>query len=81
MNNRNLKKDADVYFQPSAWMDKELTLRWVKGALIPSLKSGDKQQVLFAVNADFTPSKNFVTYADRKLTQLFICCQLVIQKK
>ena len=52
-------KDVDVYFQPSAWMDEELTLQWVKGTLIPPLKSDDKEKVLLADNVGFQLSKEF----------------------
>ena len=62
-------------------MDEELTLQWVKGTLIPPLKSDDKEKVLFADNVGFQLSKEFMTYAERKLIQLCICYQPVTQIK
>ncbi len=48
-------------------MDDELNLQWVKGALIPVLKSDDKEKVLFADNVGFQLSKEFHATCRRKV--------------
>eukprot|EP00794_Sanderia_malayensis_P014737 gene14737-16272_t len=52
-------KDIDVYFQPSAWMDEELNLQWVRMTLIPALESDNQEKVLFADNVGFQLSQQF----------------------
>ena len=44
---------VDVYFQPSAWIDEELTLKWAKETLIPALNSHDEEMVLLADTIHF----------------------------
>ena len=48
-------------------MDEELNLQWVRGTLIPVLKSDDEEKVLFADNVCFQLSKEFHDISRRKI--------------
>ena len=48
-------------------MDEELNLQWVRGTLIPVLKSDDEEKVLFADNVCFQLSKEFHDICRRKI--------------
>eukprot|EP00794_Sanderia_malayensis_P013396 gene13396-14769_t len=44
---------------PSAWMDEELNLQWVRMTLIPALESDNQEKVLFADHVGFQLSQQF----------------------
>ncbi|XP_028404065.1 tigger transposable element-derived protein 2-like [Dendronephthya gigantea] len=52
-------KGVDVFYQPSAWMDTEVNMQWVKQTLVPGIGKDKDDKVIFVDNVGFQQSKTF----------------------
>ena len=52
-------RGVDVFYQPSAWMDTEVNMQWVKQTLLPGIGKDKDDKVIFVDNVGFQQSKTF----------------------
>lgn len=46
-------KGGDVYFQKSAWMDRDLNMEWFSRTVLPAMSDKTIEKVIFADNLIF----------------------------
>jgi hypothetical protein len=50
-------KGVDVYFQPCAWMNEEVNMKWVRETIVPGIGKEQDEKLIFADNVGFKQSK------------------------
>ena len=52
--------DIDVYYQPCAWMDSEVNMKWAQTTFSNGLEDDPAEKVLFADNVSFEQAQGFL---------------------